>query len=145
MAALRTAHKFWAALLLLAVVVQVGLAGIGAFHAASKLDNEGSQIDQNTFEDGFGAHVGLGYVIFLGGVVLLILALAGRVERRRRNLSIAISVLLLLQIILAWIGPTASGGLGFFHPLNAFVILALNGALVQRLWREPEPVAAPAP
>ncbi len=35
------------------VVVQIGLAGYGAFYAANKLDDEGSTIDDKVFKDGF--------------------------------------------------------------------------------------------
>ena len=39
MNAFRTIHRWWATLLTLAVVVQIGFAGYGAFSAADKVSN----------------------------------------------------------------------------------------------------------
>ena len=45
----------WAMILFVAIVVQIGLAGYGAFYAANKLEDEGSTIDEDVFFDGFGS------------------------------------------------------------------------------------------
>jgi heme A synthase len=52
-------------------------------------------------------------------------------DRRTRSVWIAIPILLFIQGIL---GGTGRWG-GAFHPLNAFLILALLGWLTHRLWR----------
>ena len=63
MNALRAIYRYWISLLALVVIVQIGLAGYGAFYAADKVSD--ASINEDTFEDGFGAHIGLGYLIFL--------------------------------------------------------------------------------
>ena len=50
---MRTVYWVWSMILLGMVVMQIGLAGYGAFYAANKLDDEGSTIDDKVFMDGF--------------------------------------------------------------------------------------------
>jgi hypothetical protein len=45
-----------------------------------------------------------------------------------------VPLLLILQIVLAWIGESV-GQLGFLHPINAFIVLGVLGSLTGRLWR----------
>ena len=52
---MRTVYWVWSMVVLVMVVVQIGLAGYGAFYAANKLDDEGSTIDDKVFQDGFGS------------------------------------------------------------------------------------------
>jgi hypothetical protein len=130
---LRTLYRWWAALLVLAVVVQIGLAGYGAFHAAEKVEDNDS-LSKKSWEDGFDPHNGFGYIVFLGGVLLFLLALATRPGRRGVLWNLAVPLLLILQIVLAWIGESV-GALGFLHPINAFVVLGLLGSLAGRAWR----------
>ena len=59
---MRTIYAVWSWILFAIVVLQVGLAGYGAFYAASKLSDEGATIDEDVFLDGFGAHVAVGYL-----------------------------------------------------------------------------------
>jgi uncharacterized protein DUF6220 len=137
-------YRWWATLLTLAVVVQIGLAGYGAFHAAEKIDDNDS-LTKKAWEDGWDPHVGFGYIVFLGGVLLFLLALATRPGRNRVLWNLGVPLLLILQIVLAWIGESV-GALGFLHPINAFVILAFLGSLTSRAWRgdvTPTRVTAP--
>ena len=53
---MQTLYKWWAGLMLVAVVLQIGFAGYGAFFVASKLDDDGKTIDEDKFMDGFGIH-----------------------------------------------------------------------------------------
>jgi hypothetical protein len=46
----------------------------------------------------------------------------------------AIFGLLILQMLLAWIGY-ASPFVGFFHPVNALVLVALSGSVAWSEWR----------
>ena len=60
----------------LAIVVQVGLAGYGAFSVAGDVDK--ATVNEDQFGDAFGLHIALGYLAVLAGLVLLILALLAR-------------------------------------------------------------------
>ena len=73
MQALRTIHRFWLALLSLAIVAQIGAAGYGAFYAADKVDP--GPLTTKQFDHGFSFHAGFGYFIFLGGIVFCLLGL----------------------------------------------------------------------
>ena len=132
MDALRTIYRYWLALLLLAIVVQIAAAGYGAFYAADKADP--GPLTEDKLEDGFGLHIGLGYLLFLASLVLLLLALGGRIGRPRIWWVVAVPVLLIAQILLAWAGEAAPI-VGVLHPLNAFLILAVVGWLANLAWR----------
>ena len=131
MQVLRTIHRYWLALLSLAIVVQIGAAGYGAFYAADKSDP--GPMTTKQFDHGFSFHSGLGYFIFLGGIVLFLLALAGRLGRRPVLLSLAVPLLLVIQILLAWAG-SGTPAVGTLHALNAFLILGFVGSLTFRAW-----------
>ena len=140
MNAFRTIHRFWAGLMTLAVVVQIGFAGYGAFDAADKL-GDGS-IDESTFEDGFGAHAALGTLLVLAGLILFLISLGTR-ARSRILWSLLVFGLLILQLILGWTGAELPAVFGFLHPVNAVVILAVLGAFTGRMWREDRMAGAP--
>jgi uncharacterized membrane protein len=131
--ALRTIHRFWASLMTLAVIVQIGFAGYGAFDAADKLGN--GAIDEDTFEDGFGPHAALGSILVLGGLLLLLLSFGTR-TRSRILWSLLAFVLLFAQMILGWTGAELPAVLGFLHPVNALIILAVLGSFTGRMWKE---------
>ena len=121
---MQTLYKWWAGLLLVAVVLQVGLAGYGAFYVAHKVDGDGKSIDTDGFEDGFGIHMGFGYLVVLLILVGLIIAAVAGVRGRQLGRAGALFGLGILQILLAWFGSDVPV-IGFFHPINAFVILGL--------------------
>lgn len=131
MQAVRTIHRYWLALLSLAIVVQVGAAGFGAFYAADKADP--GPMTTKQFDHGFSFHAGFGYFIFLGGIVLLLLALGARLGKRGFLRNLAVPVLLAVQIVLAWIG-SGTPAVGVLHPINAFLILGLVGSLAYEAW-----------
>ena len=62
---MRTVYWIWSMVVLVMVILQIGFAGYGAFYAAHKLEDEGSSITDKTFEDGFGLHIGFGYLVWL--------------------------------------------------------------------------------
>jgi hypothetical protein len=130
---LRTVYRYWVALLLLAVLVQIGAAGYGAFNAADKSD-PGPLTDKG-FTDGFDFHNGFGYIIFLGAVILFVLALSGRVGKRGVLMALGAPVLVAIQIVLAW-GGESEPIVGIFHPLNAFLIAGFVGSLAFAAWRK---------
>jgi hypothetical protein len=125
-------YRYWAAIVFLAVLVQIGLAGYGAFYAANKADD--NKITKKVFEHGFDPHVAFGYIVVLGGILLLLIALAGRLGRPRIMRSLVLAVLLVIQVLLAYLGYGVSA-LGFLHPLNAFAVFGLSGAIVHGQWR----------
>ena len=100
----------------------------GAFYAANKLDEEGSTIDEDVFFDGFEAHALLGYLVLLGGLVLLVIGVAAGIGKWRLGRHGVLFGLLFLQMILAWIGYGAPI-IGFFHPINALLIVGLAGMI----------------
>jgi hypothetical protein len=146
--ALRTIYRYWLTLLFLAVVAQIAAAAYGAFYAAEKLgDQQGSdeqkRISEEVFDHGFGFHNGFGYLIFLGAVLLLLLALAARLGKRRILFSLAVPVAVAVQIVLAWASEDVHG-IGILHGLNALVVFGLTGYLTGEVWRSHRvPRAAP--
>ncbi|HEX9349899.1 MAG TPA: hypothetical protein VF877_01365 [Gaiellaceae bacterium] len=148
MNAFRAIYRFWVSLVTLAVVLQIAFAGYGAFDTADKVD--GGTVDEDSFEDSFGLHIGFGYLIFLATIVLLLLSFGARGKQRILR-SVAVVVLLVIQILLAWTGASAPYIFGALHPLNAFLILGLLGSITYREWkvermvpREPAVAAPPA-
>ena len=133
MNALRAIYRYWISIIALAVVVQIGLAGYGAFYAADKVSD--TTIDEDTFETGFGAHIGLGYLIFLLTIVAVILALLARPGKRTVLMTVGALALVFLQIVLASIGESVPA-VGALHPINALLILGLVGSLAGSQWRE---------
>lgn len=136
-------YRFWVSLLALAVLVQIGLAGVGAFHAASKLDKDTKTMTGKSFSHWFGPHIALGYLIFLGTIVLLLISLIGYRARWKR--SGLIVLLLVAQILFAWFGGAANGALGFLHPLNALLIAAVVGRTAYEEWRPAAETTTVAP
>jgi hypothetical protein len=129
----RAVLKYFIPLYLVAVVIQVFLAGEGIFGAGGSPTDE----DQSPTLD---AHRGLGFFLTqpIALLLLIVALLAWLPNKRDRALTIALPFILFLQIILAEAGRWG----GAFHPLNAFLILGLLGYLTRQLWRpSPEPVA----
>ena len=60
---MRTAFRYATSLLFLAIVVQVGLAGYGAFNAIDEAD--GGPVTQKTIENGFDPHGVVGTIVDL--------------------------------------------------------------------------------
>ena len=144
MKAFQAIYRIWATILTAAVVLQIFFAGYGAFDAASKLEDEGSTIDQDAFNSSFDPHIAFGYLIFLGTLVLLLLSFGARGKSRILR-SLGVVLLVMLQVVLAWTGygvPYVAGGL---HPINAFVILGFLGSITYREWKTKEEVTEAAP
>ena len=144
MKAFRAIYRIWVTILTAAVVLQIFFAGYGAFDAASKLEDEGSTIDQDGFNSSFDPHIAFGYLIFLGTLVLLLLSFGARGKSRILR-SLGVVLLVMLQVVLAWTGygvPYVAGGL---HPINAFVILGFLGSITYREWKAKEEVTEATP
>jgi hypothetical protein len=142
-AGLRTVYRYWSWLVFIAVIVQVGFAGYGAFYVAHKVDK--GTVNQDKFDDGFGLHAGFGYLVVLLMLIAFLIALAGGIRGRRLGRAGALFGLGILQILLAWFGFDQPV-IGFFHPVNALVIFALSGSIAWTEWRAgTEPTATTAP
>jgi hypothetical protein len=131
---MRTIYWVWSWTLFAAIVVQVGLAGYGAFDAAGKLDEDGATIAEDVFHNGFEPHIALGYLTVLLGLVFLLIGLVAGIGRWRLGMHGLIFGLLILQVFLAWFG-FASPIVGFFHPVNAIVLTLLSGWVAWNEWR----------
>ena len=133
MSVFRAFYKYWVSILTAAVVVQIFAAGYGAFDTADKVGGGGT-VDEDSFNDSFGLHMGLGYLIFLGTIVLLLLSFGARGKQRILR-SLAAVVLLIVQILLAWTGGAVPFIFGGLHPINAFIILGLLGSTTYLAWK----------
>jgi hypothetical protein len=122
-------YKYLAGLTFLAVLVQIGFAGYGAFAVAGDVDD--GPVNEDRFEDVFGMHAGFGYLVILLGLILLVVSL---IARHRIKHTLILFGLLILQMILAWIGFGVPW-IGFFHPINAMVIAGLTGYIVSTEFR----------
>jgi hypothetical protein len=122
----RVVLRYFAPLYVVAIVVQIFLAGEGIFgiKAGPKLD------DQHTLN----AHRDFGFIIAEPGAVLLLIValLAWHRDKRVRTVSIVLPFVLFIQAILGGAGRWG----GAFHPLVAFILLAAFGWLSRRLWEE---------
>jgi len=94
--------------------------------------------------DGWGLHSGFGYLVVLLGLVFLLIALGSRGGRQRTLRVLGLFGLLILQVLLAWFGFEIPF-IGFFHPINAFLILGLSGSIAYQAWRGPARVQTVAP
>lgn len=130
---MRTVYWVWSIVVLVMVILQIGFAGYGAFYAAHKLTDEGSSITDKTFDDGFGVHMGLGYLVWLAAMVLLVIGVIAGIGRWRLGKHGVLALLVTIQVVLAW-GGESNPATGALHPLNAFVILGLLFAIVREGW-----------
>lgn len=102
-----------AAVYLVAVAVQFFLAGLGAFGAEPTYDS----------------HRVLGFILAVGSLALLAVAIAGRLPRLLLLLTAGLVVLNALQIVLANVDVNEVAAL---HPVNALAIVFLAHVLMQR-------------
>ena len=142
---MRTVYWVWSMVVFVMVVLQIGFAGYGAFHAAHKLEDEGSTISDKTFQDGFGLHSGFGYLVILAGLILLVIGLIAGIGKWRLGKHGLLFLLLFIQLWLAWIGYSLPFPVGFLHPINAFLILALTSWIAWGEWERRKTVPMPEP
>ena len=128
---MRTAFRVVASLTSLAVIVQVGFAGYGAFNAIDKADH-GHDISKKTIENGFDPHGVNGTIVLILMLILLIVALVARHHVRIAAILFALGI---IQLLLA-AGGTSAAWVGFFHGVNALAIAGLAGSLAGAEWRE---------
>jgi hypothetical protein len=127
---LRSAFRIVASLTSLAVIVQVGFAGYGAFNAIDKADH-GHDISKKTIENGFDPHGVVGTIVLVLMLILLIVALAARYRIKIAAILFALGI---VQLLLA-AGGTSAAWVGFFHGVNALAIAGIAGSLAGNEWR----------
>jgi hypothetical protein len=139
----RSVLKWFSAVYVIAIIVQVFLAGEGIFgltniEHSDKCDKAGAHCvaDSKTLDP----HRALGFFLTLPGALLFLIValLAWYPDRRVRIVSIVAPILTFAQMVLPGLGRWG----GAFHPLNAILVLALFGWLTHRLWHQPETAAA---
>ena len=143
---LATVYRYWLTVIFVAVVAQIAGAAYGAFYAAQKLgDQKGADeqklISEKVFDHGFGFHTAFGYLIFLGSILLLLLALVARLGKRRVLFSLAVPIAVAVQIVLAWISESVHA-VGILHGINALVVFGLVGYMAGNTWRETSSAAS---
>jgi hypothetical protein len=130
----RAVYRIWATVVFAMVIIQVGLAGWGAFYVASKVDDGTVDEDQFFSAHGFGLHSIFGYLVVLAGLVLLIIGVVAGIGKWRLGRHGVLALLLILQVFLAFLafGVPATG---FLHPVNALAIFSLAGWIASDEWR----------
>lgn len=141
----RPVMKWFAALYVVAIIVEVFLAGEGIFglnniEHSDKCDKVGAACIANSKT--LDPHRALGFFLtFPGALLFLIVALlAWHTNKRIRTVSIVTPILTFVQMILPGLGRWG----GAFHPLNAILVLGLFGWLAYRLRHEHPEAAAPS-
>ena len=139
----RSVLKWFSALYVVLIIVQVFLAGEGVFRLRNVYDSDtckkaSSHCGGSTTLD---PHRILGFILTepLALLVLITALLAWYPNTRVRNVTIVAPILTFLQLVLAGIGKWVGG----LHVLNAILILGMFGWLTYTLRRgQPAPAEA---
>ena len=125
----RTAYPVVAGLFVACAIIQVFLAGLGVFDDPSS----------------FITHRNFGYMIGWLTLVLLVVALVGRMPRRFVGLAVLLLVLFSLQSVFVALREDMPA-IAALHPLNGFFILAVAGIATWTSWkaRAMAPTSQPA-
>ena len=121
----RTAYPLVAGLFVACTIIQVFLAGLGVFDDPSS----------------FITHRNFGYMFGWLTLVLLVVALVGRMPRRFVGLAVLLLVLFALQSVFIAVREDMPA-VAALHPLNGFFILAIAGIATWNSWKAR--VSAPA-
>jgi hypothetical protein len=133
MRVVRLIYKYLVTLIAVAVVVQIGAAGYGAFYAANHLKDDGDTFAHHGWDHGWNFHTGLGWTLVYAILLAFLLALLARVGRPRIWFQLGLAIAGILQIVFA-LGGESTPAVGVLHPINAFVILGLSGQIAAREW-----------
>ena len=106
-----------ASILVVGLVLQVFLAGLGVF-------------DDPTF---FLTHRDTGYTLELWTIVVLVLGAVARAGRAQIGLAGGLFLLFLLQSVFVGV-RTSAPAVAALHPVNGFLILLLSIVLARRAW-----------
>ena len=141
----RSVLKWFAALYVVLIIVQVFLAGEGIFGLNNIKHSDDCDKHPALCVGGSGtldAHRGLGFFLTMPGALLFLIValLAWHPNTRMRVVSIVLPFLAFFQMILAGLGRWAAA----FHPVNAILLLGLFGWLAYRMRQEQEDVVTEA-
>ena len=129
---LAAVYAIAASILVVGLVLQVFLAGLGVF-------------DDPTF---FLTHRDTGYTLELVALVVIVLAAVARAGRAQVGIAALVFGLFLLQSVFVAV-RVSSPAVAALHPVNGFLILLLSIVLARRAWafaRAARPAAeTPAP
>jgi cytochrome b561 len=129
--AARTGLALVAGLFAIGLIVQIFLAGLGVFDGPSN----------------FETHRSFGYTIGLLTIVMIVLALIGRVPRPLLGLSVLTLVQMFLQSVL--VGMRESNpAIAALHPVNGVLLLIVTLVIARQAWAirdEPAPAAQATP
>jgi hypothetical protein len=117
----------WLGLTSAAIVLQLYLAGYGVFAFSGV--------------GAFGAHLFLGFLIGVAVLVGIVLAFAARVPWRITRINGVLSVLMVIQFVLAH----RVQGIAALHVVNGVLILALTLYLTREAWKLAKLTTAPDP
>lgn len=112
----RNLHAVVAIVLVVALAVQVWLAGRGVFESPTV----------------FATHRDFGYALSLLPIVLLVLGLLGGMGRRVAIMAALIFGLFILQSV--FVAMKATPGIAALHPVNGFLILLVAILLTRDSW-----------
>jgi hypothetical protein len=132
---MREAFKYLTSVLFLAIVLQVGFAGYGAFNAIDKAGKD-KTITKHTIENGFDPHGLVGLVVIIVMLLLVLTAAAGKLGSTYVKWTAGLLALGLLQMLFAGIGTKSAPVGGFLHGINALAIYAGAGLLAHRAWTQ---------
>ena len=124
----RTAYPVVAGLFVACAIIQVFLAGLGVFDDPSS----------------FITHRNFGYMFGWLTLVLLVIALVGRMQRRFVGLAVLLLVLFSLQSVFVAVREDMPA-VAALHPLNGFLILAVAGIATWSSWKARAEAQAPQP
>jgi hypothetical membrane protein len=123
---LTLAYGWLAALFVLAVIVQVFLAGLGIFGAKT-----------------FSPHKDFGWILHTATIVIFLLSIAG--PRTRRDIGMGFGLFVLTTIQVSLVGESIredAPGVAALHPVLALFVLGLAALIAwQTLGRPARPVA----
>jgi hypothetical protein len=125
-------YRYYAWLIWIAVIVQIGLSGWGAFTVSE--DTSDGTVDETAFDDAFSPHGALGFFLTVGGLLFILIALGARVGKRQVGIVAGLFGLLVLQMLLAGFGSEVPF-IGIFHPSNAVVIAGYSWGIASTAWK----------
>jgi hypothetical protein len=142
----RSILKWFSALYVVAIIVQVFLAGEGIFGLnnikhSDDCDKAAAHCIANSKT--LDPHRALGFFLTMPGALLFLIValLAWHPIKRIRTVSIIAPILTFVQMILPGLGRWG----GAFHPLNAILVLGLFGWLAYRLRHQQAAEVGPIP
>lgn len=103
----RRLYLYVAGLFLAGVVAEFFLAGLGVFGLQSDATAAGTTLTDRSFVHNFDAHLAFGDVLFAASLVLILVGLAARLDRRTILTLVGLFALMSVQATFAFVGTPA--------------------------------------